>query len=143
MQEFTVGIYAVLEEKYNSKTMRYEEHLAYKCKDWCDQHATDFYRRDQGMVLVCLKEVTLFDSEHVTREEVVTGMVAGLREKQTELRAEAQASCNLIEEKINKLLCITDQRSEENLAPTDSVFAPYPRKPATDATDTEFDDIPF
>jgi hypothetical protein len=140
MTKFTVGIYARLAEHYDYAKNKTVEEIQYKLHDWADEHGIAFYRKE-GEVLVCTREIEFDENEKLTREQVVMGMVAGLHEKQTELRAAAQMELNAIDEQINKLLAITDQSVEE--LPSDTVFAPYPRKPAQDATDTEFDDIPF
>lgn len=137
-QEFTVGVFARLSESWSPEESKCVENITYHVKDWCDDAGVEYYKKE-GHVLV--ERHTFTSSALFTREQVVQGMIAGLRTKKAEIQAEAHAACVDIESKINKLLALEYTPAQ---APQGE-FAP--RKGADDVTDVEpgsYDvDIPF
>jgi hypothetical protein len=135
-----IGIFALLDEQYVPERNNYAEVIVFKLDGWCDEAGIDYHSKS-GHVHLCNFDVPL---PRVTREEIVSGMVKGLRAKKLEIQAEAQAQTTAIDAKINSLLML-----DYSPAVQEPGFAP--RRGNGDVTDVEprvakpslDDDIPF
>lgn len=58
---------------------------------------------DYGYTLVATSEI---EFEEPSRNDVVAGLVRGLRHEQQEIKAEAQSKVNRLQERIDSLLCL-------------------------------------
>ncbi|SRR6266404_6979526 len=115
-QEFTVGVFALISKHHDYAENKEVETITYSVHEWCTDSGVAYYRKE-GEILVEKHVFTLVIEP--THAEVVSGMVQGLREKKTEVQADAQALITQIDSKINDLLAITNNPTKQKSDFTD------------------------
>lgn len=84
-----------------------------KLHDWGDDEVSyyvfSFEASNQGYIL--LEEIEI-ETDRPSRESLVNGTVAALRELQSKKRADAERECTQIDERIQSLLCLENKPSE-------------------------------
>lgn len=137
--KLTIGIFAKFDERWDSEAMVVKKTIVYELKDWCNEQGIEYYKKE-GTIFISHRDVFLLPEEQITPAQLIEGMISGLRAKQVEIQAEAQAQVTAISAKINDMLAIEDSSTKKQ-----SSFAP--RQAPADITDVYDqgapDDIPF